>query len=57
MAPARVELTIELACETWTVLNSETQPVIAGWSAIWAKTASGDPADRIMPSAWSGAAV
>jgi hypothetical protein len=33
------------------------QPVMAGWFVIWAKTASGDPGNRIAPSVWSGAAV
>jgi hypothetical protein len=44
-------------CETWTVLSSGIQSVIAGWFAILAKTVSGDPPNRITPSVWSGAAV
>jgi hypothetical protein len=37
-------------CETWTVLSSGTQSVIAAWSAIRANTGSGDPVNRITPS-------
>jgi hypothetical protein len=44
-------------CETWTVLSIGTQSVNALWFAIRAKTASGEPVNRMTPSVWSGAAV